>query len=198
MCIREVRIAASSGLHITYGGQTEEWQAGEALTVRPDDARFAAGNIRVTAAGQGDEIQVYQIERGYGNPCYAGTLELRTTAEGIVMINELPLEDYLCKVVPSEMPASYEMEALKAQAVCARSYAYRQAASYGYPEYEAHMNDSTDYQVYNNSQPQDTAAAGGQGDGRTGIAVSGTVQLLILFYSWRKDNRYGSVGRCGK
>ena len=69
---------------------------------------------RVTAAGQGDEIQVYQIERGYGNPCYAGTLELRTTAEGIVMINELPLEDYLCKVVPGEMPASYEMEALEA------------------------------------------------------------------------------------
>ena len=50
-------------------------------------------------------------------PSYAGTLELRTTAEGIVIINELPVETYLCKVVPSEMPASYELEALKAQAV---------------------------------------------------------------------------------
>ena len=39
------------------------------------------------------------------------------------------------------MPASYELEALKAQAVCARSYAYRQMESYGYPEYEAHVNE---------------------------------------------------------
>ena len=31
------------------------------------------------------------------------------------MINELYLEDYLKKVVPSEMPASYEKEALKTQ-----------------------------------------------------------------------------------
>ena len=55
------------------------------------------------------------------------------------------------------MPASYELEALKAQAVCARSYAYRQMESYGYPEYEAHVNDSTDYQVYGNSLPDERA-----------------------------------------
>ena len=56
------------------------------------------------------------------------------------------------------MPASYELEALKAQAVCARSYARRQMESYGYPEYEAHVNDSTDFQVYNNSQPQERSS----------------------------------------
>ena len=48
------------------------------------------------------------------------------------VINELPVENYLCRVVPSEMPSGYEIEALKAQAVCARSYAYRQMAEYGY------------------------------------------------------------------
>ena len=74
------------------------------------------------------------------------------------MINELSMESYLCGVVPSEMPASYELEALKAQAVCARSYARRQMESYGYPEYEAHVNDSTDFQVYNNSQPQERSS----------------------------------------
>ena len=73
------------------------------------------------------------------------------------MINELPMESYLCRVVPSEMPASYEMEALKAQAVCARSYAVRQMQDYAYPEYQAHVNDSVEYQVYNNSYPADTA-----------------------------------------
>ena len=77
--------------------------------------------------------------------------------EGMTVINELPMESYLCRVVPSEMPASYEMEALKAQAVCARSYAVRQMQDYAYPEYQAHVNDSVEYQVYNNSYPADTA-----------------------------------------
>lgn len=37
-------------------------------------------------------------------------------------IEEVPLEEYLCSVVAAEMPATFEPEALKAQAVAARSY----------------------------------------------------------------------------
>ena len=53
-------------------------------------------------------------------------------------------------MVPSEMPASYEKEALKAQAVCARTYAYRQIQGNTYGQYGAHVDDSTSFQVYNN------------------------------------------------
>lgn len=102
-------------------------------------------------------MRLESIERGCGTPSYAGTLELRAVSGGMAVINELPVETYLCGVVPSEMPASYELEALKAQAVCARSYAFRQMTSYGYPEYEAHVNDSTDFQVYNNSERQENS-----------------------------------------
>ena len=42
---------------------------------------------------------------------------------GITLINNLPLEDYLKGVVPSEMPSKWNTEALKAQAIAARSYA---------------------------------------------------------------------------
>ena len=66
------------------------------------------------------------------------------------MINELLLEEYLYAVVPSEMPASYPLEALKAQAVCARTYAYARILHAGLPEYGAHVDDSTAFQVYNN------------------------------------------------
>lgn len=52
-------------------------------------------------------------------PTYSGSIEVKAEEGGLVLINELYLEDYLKKVVPSEMPASYEKEALKAQAVCA-------------------------------------------------------------------------------
>lgn len=58
---------------------------------------------------------------------YRGIFVLRTTRKGIVLINILNLEDYLKGVVPSELsPYTYgELEAHKAQAVAARTYAIR-------------------------------------------------------------------------
>ena len=151
-----VSVSSGAGLVLESGTGQEEIPAGQVLDIRPDDARFAGGMIRLRARDGGD-LTVQSIERGCGQPSYQGTLELRPTAEGVILINELPVESYLCRVLPSEMPASYELEALKAQAVCARSYAYRQMESFGYPEYEAHVNDSTDYQVYGNSAAQETS-----------------------------------------
>lgn len=151
------RLSAKSGLVISYGGIEEKWESSEIISLEPNDKRFVDSKVSIKPFNSSEEICVENIERSYGNPYYSGTIELRTTAEGIVMINQLLLEDYLCKVVPSEMPASYEKEALKAQAVCARSYAYRQTQKYGYPEYEAHVDDSTKYQVYNNSPSQESS-----------------------------------------
>ncbi len=84
-----------------------------------------------------------------GNPYY-GRIEVRHTQDiGYTVVNEIPLEQYLYAVVPSEMPSSYGIEALKAQAVCARSYAYIQLLKADYASYGAHIDDSTSYQVYN-------------------------------------------------
>lgn len=152
-----INVSAPCGLLISYNNQEEKWESSEQFTIEPDDKRFAHSTIRLQPLNPQEEISVENIERGYGTPTYSGIIELRATAEGIAIINELPVEEYLCKVVPSEMPASYELEALKAQAVCARSYAYRQMQDYSYPEYEAHVDDSTKYQVYNNSKVQDTS-----------------------------------------
>lgn len=68
---------------------------------------------------------------------------------GVVLVNILPIEDYLRYVLPSEMPASFDFEALKAQAVCARTYAYSQMQNGQYAAYGANLDDSTMYQVYN-------------------------------------------------
>lgn len=153
----EVRISSDAGLRVSCGGESIEWNKADTYQILPDDARFQKGNIRVEPLEEGGQMRLESIERGCGTPSYAGTLELRAVSGGMAVINELPVETYLCGVVPSEMPASYELEALKAQAVCARSYAFRQMTSYGYPEYEAHVNDSTDFQVYNNSERQENS-----------------------------------------
>lgn len=80
---------------------------------------------------------------------YEGSFEIRKYDGGYAIVNELPIENYLYHVVPSEMPVSYGIEALKTQAVCARSYAYIQMQKGDYAMYGAHVDDSVSYQVYN-------------------------------------------------
>jgi len=54
---------------------------------------------------------------------YRGNLFIKRIPEGHINVyNELPFEQYLYGVVPAEMPYSWNMEALKAQAVAARNY----------------------------------------------------------------------------
>ena len=48
------------------------------------------------------------------------------------------------------MPSSYPLEALKAQAVCARTYAWKQIKEKKLEAYGADVDDSVNYQVYNN------------------------------------------------
>lgn len=56
---------------------------------------------------------------------------------------QIPLDDYVMGVVAAEMPASFHMEALKAQAVAARTYAIHQTKSLTLP-----IQTSTIHQVY--------------------------------------------------
>ena len=101
-------------------------------------------------------ISIPSIHRQCGTPSYNGRLEIRPCEEGLLLINILPLEKYLEAVVPSEMPSTYNTEALKAQAVCARTYAWKQMQGSRLSEYGADVDDSVSYQVYQNAAPQGT------------------------------------------
>lgn len=90
------------------------------------------------------------IDRTRDTCSYYGRLEIMLGQAGLLATNVLPLETYLCSVVPSEMPASYHEEALKAQAILARTYAYKYLIEPAYPELNAHVDDSITFQVYGN------------------------------------------------
>ncbi|HEY9683864.1 MAG TPA: SpoIID/LytB domain-containing protein [Oculatellaceae cyanobacterium] len=62
------------------------------------------------------------------------------------VINLLDIEDYLLSVVPSEMPSAWPLEALKAQAVAARSYAVANLGKHGRDGYD--LKATIDDQVY--------------------------------------------------
>ena len=112
----------------------------------------------ITLDGGDEGITVTSIQRNYGNPTYKGMLKIKKTEnqEALYLINELPLETYLEGVVPSEMPSSYHQEALKAQAVCARTYAWKQMEDSCLEKYGADVDDSVNFQVYQNQAQAET------------------------------------------
>ena len=63
---------------------------------------------------------------GLQNRRYRGRLQLLPGSSSLRVINHLGIETYLPSVVGSEMPASWPLEALRAQAVAARTYALQQ------------------------------------------------------------------------
>lgn len=151
---------------------------GETLEITAQSPYFAkTGIIRIRKA-EGDEkrLCVASLDRSCGHPSYEGILEIRREDKGLVLINEVGLEDYVKGVLPSEMPLSYPLEALKAQAVCARTYARMKQENMVYPQYDAAVDDSTACQVYGNLE---TSA---QGD----LAVEETAGEVLR----REDGSY--------
>ena len=128
---------------------------GKEVTYKAEEVKQKGNKIRIPA--QKDGIQILSIERQSGNPVYEGSIEIIPEAEGLEVINELSLEKYLTRVVPSEMPATYEKEALKAQAVCARTYAWKQIQEHALEKLEADVDDSVSFQVYGNIASQEAA-----------------------------------------
>ena len=127
---------------------------GERFRVDKEDIERSGKRIKIVPAVLSGEIVLESIARSNGTPSYLGSLEITGDEDGLIVVNEVLLEDYLCKVVPSEMPSSYPKEALMAQAVCARTYAYAKMLHAGLPEYGAHVDDSAGFQVYNNIAEQ--------------------------------------------
>lgn len=103
-----------------------------------------------------------------------------TDSAGYYLVNTLPLESYLYYVLPSEMPSDFPEEALKAQAVCARSYAMLQMNQERLSEYGADVDDTTAFQVYH---AQETTSAAIQAVKETeGIYLSYEEEPIEAFY----------------
>ncbi len=96
-----------------------------------------------------------------------GRVEARADRRGLTLVNVLPLEDYVAGVVGRELPHSFSDEALKAQAVAARTFAlHRIGRSLGDPHFA--LRASTDHQVYGGADAESArvrqAVAGTRGE----------------------------------
>ena len=136
---QEVVLFVVDGRLQALDGQGNTWEFDQRLHIWPHQDGF---------------VQINSFKRGNGTlfyPRYRGRFEITVAdQERFFVINEVDLEDYLYQVVPSEMPISWPLEALKAQAVAARTYAVAQAIYSRQGHLGYHVADSTSSQVYNN------------------------------------------------
>lgn len=163
-------------------GTEQVFQDQETLNLSPDSPELAGGSITLTPKQQEGRIQVTSINRGQGNPAYLGSLTIYKDDKGLRIVNTLPLEDYLRGVVPSEMPASYPSEALKAQAVCARTYACVQMEGSSLEDLGAQVDDSVSFQVYQNSG-EDQAASQAVEETRGQILLNNGTPINAYYFS---------------
>ena len=178
---KTVRVSSLGGLYVN--GRIEKG----VYEIDSESDAFQGGTIRIEPIKTGEAITIESIKRACETPTYEGVLDLYQTEEGIVIVNEVELESYLENVVPSEMPATYEMEALKAQAVCARNYVYSHMNGMVYPEYNANVDDSTSFQVYGNAKKHE----------RTSEAVKST-EGICLWYEGDMAVSYFYSTSCGR
>ena len=165
----------------------QELSPDEEFTITSNE--WKQGSITIYPKADG-RILLPNVERNE-SVVYRGSMTCYGTSQGLVLVNELPVEEYLYGVVPSEMPSSYPLEALKAQAVSARTYAFYQKQSYAYPEWRAHVDDSTAYQVYQNISEQD--AVNQAVDETKGLVMTYNDDLIESFYystSWGYSSGY--------
>jgi stage II sporulation protein D len=107
---------------------------GTTYVARPDGGgivlRTAGGKLvghfgsTIRASNSGDPVRLLgPALNGVSSGTYRGTIEIRVDGGGLTAINQIDLDPYVKGVVAGEMPSSWPLEALKTQAVAARSYA---------------------------------------------------------------------------
>jgi stage II sporulation protein D len=175
-----VSIQGTSRLVVEAGDKKKTYPSGKKITFSLQTVKSQGKRLKITCPS--GKIKVDSIQRTQGTPAYRGSITLVWNRQGLLMINTLTLREYLYSVIPSEMPASYPMEALKAQAVCARSFAWRHIKAERYKKYGADVDDTTDFQVYNNvSENKRSRKAVNATDGK--MVFSGKHVISTYYYS---------------
>lgn len=144
-----------------------------------------SGSSVSLANWQSGQLWIEPTDNGYvwiGDRWYRGRTQLVPTGNGLTAINHVDLEQYLASVVGAEMIPSWPLEALKAQAVAARSYVLHERSKSSSPLYD--VGNTTAHQVYKglNSETNTTQAAVAATEGQV-LTYGGNIILAVFHAS---------------
>jgi stage II sporulation protein D len=119
----------------------------------------------------------------FGTKPYRGEMEVLVSPKDgkLSAVNVINLEEYLLGVVPYEMPASWSREAVKAQAVAARTYALRHKGNHVNEGFD--LLDTTADQVYGGLKAEDSRASGAVAATRSQVVTYNGGLATTLFFS---------------
>lgn len=160
----EATVASAAPVRVTAAGSRRTMPG--MLNVRRDGARVAVNGVGMTSPVRVEPTS--SLLALDGTPL-RGAVVLIARETGLLIVNELPLDEYLKGVVPAEVPAAWPSEALKAQAMVARTYALYHKAERAGREFD--VDATVQSQVY-----------GGMGseDPRTSAAVEATAGRVVM------------------
>lgn len=152
----ELRVAIQEGVsRMKVGSSTKALvrdaagqQLGELAPMNAFNAQGGGGSVAI-GPWRSQTLWVEPTENGFvfiGDRWYRGRTRLVLTSKGLTAVNHVDIEQYLYSVLGAEMSPSWPLEALKAQAVAARSYALYKRATGANAVYD--VGDTTTWQVY--------------------------------------------------
>lgn len=189
---KTVKITSGKAFTVSVNGKTTEYPAGKTVSYSAADTGWKKKKILISA-DEDSRLKVKSITRQNIHPSYRRSIQLIWKKEGFLVLNELPLEEYLYAVVPSELSTRNKMEALKAQAVCARTYAYQLMHSKRYEQYHADMDDSVACQVYNNVPEDERSRKAVQST--KGMVVADRKNTVVQTYYYSTSWGYSASGQ---
>lgn len=166
---------AGEGLLIT-GGAGEAVQFSLPVTVRPfNDGLIAEGKFYSKLVFSASSLLLVNKKP------YRGLAELSNADKGVLVINQLPLEDYLVGLINCEISSAWPIEAVKAQAVIARTYALNRKAARIKAPY--HLESSVIDQVYDGSLIEDSRARRAVSDTQGEVIIHGGGVIQAFYHS---------------
>lgn len=127
----DIRVAIADGLKtVEVGGgpmMVSDLAGRSVVNEAPSWLRATLRNGAIEVAGRRvDGLRLAPADVGFlrtNNREYPGALEILQVGDGLLVVNELPLDDYLAGAVKAEAGDKMPLEMLKAQAIVARTYA---------------------------------------------------------------------------
>lgn len=168
---------------LSDGKVWQTYKKGETLSVSQSGDQVSINGKKkkgpVYLAAKKDDGAAFFVK---GNS-YRGKIKLQPSAytSGITVVNALPMEEYLCGVVPSEVSPSWHEDALKAQAVAARTYAMFHRDGFRSAGYD--VTDDTRSQVYRGTAVEAEATSRAIVETAGEIVTSGGKAIDAVFHS---------------
>jgi stage II sporulation protein D len=169
---------SSPAARLSQGQELTVSRNGATLTLSPQsDLRTAPAQVIARPLGEGSFVT-------WNGKRYRGDLSISATDTGLLVVNQLPMDSYLRGVVPLEIGnrTAAEMAAVQAQAVAARTYAYK------------HLTAARAFDMYSTVQDQVYGGVDAEKP-QSDEAITSTADVVVLYNGQPITTPYHST--CG-